>query len=223
MTPASLDFTEVGDTATLLAVVSDANGHPIHDAEVQWSSADSSVATVDRSGLVTATANGRTTITARADSASGTATVSVRQVASVVSMTPASLDFTEVGDTATVMAVVSDANGHPIHDAAVQWSSADSSVATVDRSGLVTATANGRTTITARARIRRPERPTVSVRQVASVVSMTPASLDFTEVGDTATVMAVVSDANGHPIHDAEVRWSSADSSVATVDPDQAS
>ena len=170
-----------------------------------------------RSGLVTATANGRTTITARADSASGTATVSVRQVASVVSLTPASLDFTEVGDTATVMAVVSDANGHPIHDAEVQWSSADSSVATVDRSGLVTATANGRTTITARADSASGT-AAVSVRQRASVVSITPDVLDFAEVGDTATVMAAVSDANGHPIHDAEVRWSSADSFVATVD-----
>ena len=147
VTPEETTLTALGDTVRLRAEVRDQNGQVITGATAEWSSADSSVATIDQSGLVTATANGRTTITARAASASGTASVSVRQRASVVSIAPDSLDFAEIGDTATVMAVVSDANGHPIQDAEVQWSSADSAVATVDASGLVLAVGVGETSI----------------------------------------------------------------------------
>ena len=79
VTPEEATLTALGHTVRLRAEVRDQNGHVMTGATAEWSSADSSVATVDRSGLVTATANGRTTITARADSASGTAAVSVRQ------------------------------------------------------------------------------------------------------------------------------------------------
>ncbi|MGH7579456.1 MAG: alpha/beta hydrolase fold domain-containing protein [Gemmatimonadales bacterium] len=67
----------VGQTATLTATVLDAEGSPIPDAAVTWSSSDPSVAGVDGAGVVTALAPGSASITAATDGHDGTAEVSV--------------------------------------------------------------------------------------------------------------------------------------------------
>ena len=80
VSPRDTTLTALGHTVRLRAEVRDQHGQVMTGATAEWSSADPSVVTVDQTGLVTATANGRTTITARAGSASGTAAVSVRVV-----------------------------------------------------------------------------------------------------------------------------------------------
>ena len=77
VTPDSLRLEVPGDTARLAAEVLDQIGRPLIDARVQWSSSDATVATVDSSGLVTATGNGTATITATSGGAQGTVGVSV--------------------------------------------------------------------------------------------------------------------------------------------------
>ena len=77
ISPAELVFTAVGDTATLTASASDASGNTIADAEVTWASADTLVATVGTNGLVTATGNGSTQVTATSGPASTMASVRV--------------------------------------------------------------------------------------------------------------------------------------------------
>ena len=77
ISPASATLHSLGETAQLTAEVRDQNGYTMANAAVAWMSSDPSVATVVASGLVTAVANGTTTVTARAGSASGTATVTV--------------------------------------------------------------------------------------------------------------------------------------------------
>ena len=57
--------------------MSDANGNPIVGAAVIWSSSDQAVATVDAAGLVTAVAEGTSTVTATSGTASGSVTVTV--------------------------------------------------------------------------------------------------------------------------------------------------
>ena len=71
------DTVAIGDTLRLLAEAYDENGHRVDEATFTWSSNRPSVATVDGSGLVTGIAEGRTTITAAAGDASGTAVVTV--------------------------------------------------------------------------------------------------------------------------------------------------
>ena len=66
--PASLTFHAAGDTARLSATVIDAEGKAEDDAAVTWKSADSTVATVDTTGLVTARTSGVTIVTATYDS-----------------------------------------------------------------------------------------------------------------------------------------------------------
>ncbi len=215
VSPDSVALTALGQTARLTAEVRDQNGQVMTGAAVAWLSSDGSVATVNESGLVTATGNGGTTVTARAGSVSGTAAVTVRQLPAAVTVAPESLTLRSPGDTATVTATVTDANGHMIEVPEVLWASADTSVALVDAEGLVTAVSAGATDVTAMAG-GATAAVAVTVEPPPSI-SIEPASLRFTALGDTARLTA--RDAAGHPIDTARVRWSSRDSRVATVGP----
>src|SRR5207253_4430583 len=67
-----------GDTIRFTAVATDSLGHPIPGKVFTWSSSNTAIATIDATtGKATAVAIGNTTITARVDSASGTAVLNV--------------------------------------------------------------------------------------------------------------------------------------------------
>lgn len=67
---------KVGETQQFTASVIDENGDTT-DVDVEWSSSDEAIATIDQTGLATGIAVGATTITATADDVSGTATLAV--------------------------------------------------------------------------------------------------------------------------------------------------
>ena len=69
-----------GDTLRLGATATDANGHAVPGAAFTWGSSDDAVATVDTSGLVRAAEDGTATITATSGKASGSASVTVKQL-----------------------------------------------------------------------------------------------------------------------------------------------
>ena len=125
---------DVGNFDTLIATV-----HPedATDKSVNWTSSDSNVATVDRSGNVTAVKEGQATITVTTNDGGFTDTcqVTVSQKIQVVGvlLNKSSLALGE-GDSETLIATV-----HPddASDKSVTWSSSDSSVATVDNNGKV--------------------------------------------------------------------------------------
>ena len=215
--PASVTLAALGDTARLVAQVRDQSGSLMAGVAVTWSSSAPGTVTVDATGLVTAVAAGSATITAAAGSVSGSAAVAVHQVPATLTLAPDSLTFEAVGDTATVVATVLDANGHAISGTQVAWASGDTLVATVDATGLVTAVAAGSATITAAAGSVSGS-AAVAVHQVPATLTLAPDSLTFEAVGDTATVVATVLDANGHAISGAQVAWTSGDTLVATVD-----
>ena len=116
-----------------------------------WSSGDTAVATVDTSGLVTAVANGRATVTALSGEVSDTASIAVSQIAATVEITPATRTLA-AGDTVRLVATATDGNGHVVEAAAFGWTSSDTAVASVDNLGLVTGVAEGTATITAAGR-----------------------------------------------------------------------
>ena len=150
LTPDTLAFTALGQSAELAAEVRDQAGRVMTEAAVSWSSADTTVTTVDSAGLVMAVGSGETTVTATAVEASGEAVVKVMQSAGSVVVSPPT-DTVALGDTLRLVAEAYDENGHRVDGAVFSWSSSDVSVARVDGSGLVTAVAEGRTTITATA------------------------------------------------------------------------
>ena len=67
----------LGDTTRLAAAVISAEGDTVHDAAVTWSSADTAIATVDSTGLVTSVDYGNTQITATSGSLTATAEVEI--------------------------------------------------------------------------------------------------------------------------------------------------
>ena len=148
--PSSATLMSFSETVQLSATVLDGNGQPVADAAVTWSSSDASVATVSSQGLVTAVGNGDARITARSGTASASVPVTVMQSAGSIVIEPSSVSLMSLGETVQLTAVVLDANGQPVADAAVTWSSSDASVATVSNQGLVTAVGNGDARITAR-------------------------------------------------------------------------
>ena len=151
VTPATAELAALGATVQLSARVLDQNGQAMAGAAVAWSSSDASVASVDASGLVAAVGNGTGTITATSGGASGNASVTVAQAAVKLEVAPDSIDALLPGDTLRLSAEATDANGHAIADAAFDWSSSDTLVATVDTAALVRAVGPGNATVTAMA------------------------------------------------------------------------
>ena len=149
VSPATDELTALGATVQLTAEVRDQNARMMAGATVTWSSGDTSVATVDASGLVTATGNGTATIAASAGSASGSAVVTVTQSVASVEVSPSVYELTASGATVQLTAEALDGNGHGVAGAEFSWESSDVAVATVDASGLVTAVRGGNATITA--------------------------------------------------------------------------
>ena len=150
ITPATAELTALGATVQLSARVLDQNGQAMVGANVTWASSNAAVATVSFDGLVTAVAIGATTIAATAGTASGEAAVTVIQSPISVVVSP-SADTVPAGDTLRLVAEAFDENEHRIESAEFTWSSSDSSVATVDGSGLVRGVTEGAASVTASA------------------------------------------------------------------------
>ncbi len=123
VTPLSVEAHTSGQTFQFSARVVDDQGNPVTGATVAWSSSAEAVATVSQSGLATVAGQGRATITARVETASGTATV-------VADLKPAAL-IKVSGDNQTVPALtqapenptvrVTDAAGLPLSGQAVEF------------------------------------------------------------------------------------------------------
>ena len=134
---------DVGKSYTLTKTVSPSNAATSYT----WSSSNTSVATVDENGKVTAKQVGTATITvttANGKTASCNVTVqAVQAVPTSVSLNKTSLTL-DVGKSYTLAKTVSPSNAVTSYT----WSSSNTSVATVDSNGKVTAKKAGTATIT---------------------------------------------------------------------------
>ena len=175
--PAAHTLEAIGDTVELAAVVLDQHENAMADVMVTWSSGDDAVATVDENGLVTAVDNGMAEITAQAGDAMGTASITVAQVPTSISIEVAAdaTTLTEIGQTLKLMVSVSDANENAIAEPAVTWMSGDENVVTVDEEGLVEAVGNGMTEVTA---------ASGDVSAMVSITVMAPSEGEDGEGGD---------------------------------------
>jgi uncharacterized protein YjdB len=117
---------------------------------VDWSSSDTSEATVSGTGLVTGVAPGTVTLTAALDSLSGTTsvTVTIANLASIA-VTPNNASILSDGtEQFKAIGTLTDGTTTDI-TGEVTWNSSNTSVATINSSGLATAQATGTTNITA--------------------------------------------------------------------------
>jgi uncharacterized protein YjdB len=195
-----------GNTLTLVATVLPSNAT---NKTVTWSS-NSSNATVNGSGTITAISLGSAVITARCGSLTATCVISITVAVSSVSVSPTSISIGTVS-TKTITATVLPSNAA---NKAVVWSSANPSIATVSNSGVVTGVNTGSTTITVQ---------TVDMARTATVavyvfVSVQSVSLNSTSIslalGSTFQSVATVLPSNAT---NKAVSWQSLMPSVATV------
>ena len=137
----------VGESITLTATVSPDNAT---NKSVTWSSDDEAVATVDENGNVSANSVGTATITATADGVTAECTIIVEE--KVIPVESITLNKTEaeifVGAEEKLTATVlpEDATNKD-----VTWTSSDTTIATVDSNGKVTAKSVGTAAIKAKA------------------------------------------------------------------------
>ena len=138
-----------GQTVQLTATPKDVNGNPLTGRTITWSSSNTSVATVNASGLVSGVVAGSATITATSEGQSGTAAITVTSVpVAAVTVSPATASV-QAGQAVQLTATPKDANGNPLAGRTITWSSSNTSVATVSSSGLVSGVVAGSATITA--------------------------------------------------------------------------
>lgn len=216
LVPDIITFAAIGESAQLQVMALDANGYPMN-VDVNVSSSDPAVASVNAAGLVTAQANGTATVTATVGMMSSSVSVSVDQHVASVSLVPIDTStLNTIGATVQLQAIARDANGHAL-PVEFDWASSDPSITTVEGTGRVTARGQGMTEVTASSGgFSDALTVDLSLRQVALVV-VTPSSFLLEAFDATVQLQVEVLDADGRAIA-APVDWASSDPAIAAVD-----
>ena len=196
-----------GDSRTLVAIVQPDNAT---DKTVRWTSSDSSVASVDQNGTITAVGGGKATITASSGGFSATCSVDVDIPVKSISL-DVNVLYLEKGRFAILTATVLPDDAM---DKRVQWSSDNPAVATVDQNGRVEAVGVGKAKITATAGGYSAYCSVTCVIIPVAAVTLDKTSLSLAK-GSSATLTATVAPRDAT---DKTVQWSSDNPSVATVD-----
>lgn len=136
---------QVGKGENLTAVIAPSNAS---DKNVQWTSSDTNVASVDNSGYVRAKNPGKATITVKTNNGGKTAAceVTVPAVPTGVILNPKNLTL-RVGDSDTLTAQVTPEG---VGGVSLYWVSGDKNIVTVDGNGTVTAVSPGTAKIAVR-------------------------------------------------------------------------
>ena len=139
-----------GQTRQLTAVARDATNTAITGVPFQWTSATPTTATVDGNGLVRGVSVGTVSISAAVGTVSGASSVSVTAVPVATVTVAPSAPNVAAGQTVQLTATLRDTGGNVLALRPIQWSSSNTSRATVNpTTGLVTTLLAGKgTTVT---------------------------------------------------------------------------
>ncbi len=194
-----------------------------NNQQVNWTSSDNSVATVDSAGIITAIKQGNIKITATTTDNKLSASCNLNVINNTVSVTGITLNRTDaqlyVGNRITLQASVAPNNAT---EKGIKWESSDNSIATVDSYGVVTGISEGNvviTVITASGNKTAVSNITVKqAPQAVASVNVNGISLDKTNIelgiNGTLTLVATINPANAT---NKDVTWSSGNTGIATV------
>ena len=136
----------IGASESLVATISPSNAT---NKDVEWTSSNTNVATVDTTGKVTGVSAGSATITVKTKDGAKIATCNVTVKNSVIPVTGVTLNKTALnlvtGASESLVATISPSNAT---NKDVEWTSSNTNVATVDTTGKVTGVSAGSATIT---------------------------------------------------------------------------
>lgn len=210
----------VGGTTKVKATITPSSA----DQSITFSSANDKIATVDQNGTVTGVAVGETTITATSKKykdpetekyLSGTVNIKVTENIVHVSKLEISIDnkILNVNGTAQITTKVTPDNATYKN---VVFESSDTSVATVDSTGKVTAKKVGTADITATIKEETnmtPAKITITVQEV-KVSKLSIRGATSVMVGENTTLIATIEPTNAA---NKTLKWTSSDPSKATV------
>jgi len=185
-------------------------------APIRWSMSDSTIAMVDENGVVTTTGLGDVTLKASVGTASGSATIAVKQntIGSIrISPTNSSIN---AKTSEQLAATLLDDNGRVIPGTVNNWSSSNTSVATVSSAGLVTGVARGSVIVTARVASKRAT-ATVNILDVPVATVDVSAPATTVAIGQTLQAATTLKDADGNVLTGRVVSWQSSNPALATV------
>jgi uncharacterized protein YjdB len=195
------------------------DGSPAAPVLVTWTSLRPDVASVDQSGNVVALAPGQGTIQATAAGGlTATAPVVVQQAEFTVR--EGSPLMLSPGEVDTLHVIVATQSNRTVNPLVLQWASSDQSVARVSLAGVVTAAGPGKATLTVSGLLQ-SKSIEVSVHQVVDKLSVRPRLSVEVQVPLTGTAKfeAQALTADNNPVPEAPLRWSVADPSIASFDP----
>ena len=217
VTGVSLDQTSLtlqpGDKSPLVATVEPSDAK---DTSVTWQSADTSIATVDEDGNVTAVAKGSTTVTVTTKDGDFKATCKVTVSEDVVKVTAITVSESNislgVGDSKKIIPTIKPGDAT---NKGVSWSSDNEKVATVSSDGTIKGKSEGTAKITVITKDGDFEATiNVTIKNVP-VNGITLSSSNTTmQTGTTKQLTPTVKPLNAT---NKDVTWSSSDTSVATV------
>ena len=202
----------IGSTQTLVATVTP-EGTPV---TIEWSSEDAAVAVVNEEGEVTGVGLGTTLISARAGESVATCKVTVENVKPTSINLNASILELVVGAQQSLEVILTPSNA--VAEDLV-WSSSNDKVAAVDQSGVVTAVAEGKATITVKCNggtvAATCQVEVVIKEEIVTVteIAINPVSLNLEE-GQKSVLTLVVTPENA-VVED--LQWETSDAEVATV------
>lgn len=209
--PSSITLKE-GESASVNASVVPANAIP---TELQYSSSDSTVASVDNYGTVTAKKAGTAVITITEPMSKSIATVSVTVESKEILPEGINLSNTslslKVGDSAYLKGTIIPENAT---NKEITWTSSSPSVATVSNTGEVYAKGAGEATVTATTANGKKASCNVTVIGYPTKITLNTDSVIYLEVGKSMTVSYAAYPENTAAY---SVDWRSSDSSIATV------
>jgi uncharacterized protein YjdB len=210
----------VNGSAPIVGTAFNCDGNTIRNKRINYSASNTAVATVTDAGQVLAIAVGSATISAVADGKSASVQVTVTpEQAATVTVTPNTLTL-RTGNTRQLSATARNSQNVVITGRTFRWSSSNTSIASVDQTGLVIALTPGNVVITAET----DQTVGQAAIQVTPVpigsCSLTPTSAKVTTgqnasftitLRDTATVPNVI------PTQGRPIVWTSDNEVVATV------
>jgi len=226
MTPTSVEINPkeislvAGDTYLAKARVLDAAGQLIFGSSITWSSLNTTIATVNTSGTITARAAGIVDIIATA--AGGVSEkITVNVVGRVATSVGSNLDRISIraGSSAQLSASLYDQFGKQLTNNSYTWTSLNTGIATVNSSGLVLAVSPGVATIRIAAQGCTKDVIVTVLDSADSIarVLVEPKYLTM-YVSDVFAVTSLAFDSSGREIIGFDPAWTVADGSVAEMD-----
>jgi uncharacterized protein YjdB len=211
-------------TLQLAATVVDASGREITGHTVTFQSSDTTVLTVDDSGLLTSVGGtGSSLISAVSGDITAEVEAAVALPPSAIVVSPRSLEL-DTGQEAGLAFTVTDENGEPVPGAQVAFQGSDPAIVRVvavdwsDEILFVTGLGIGTATVTLTRDGLRTEVP-VTVGRFPTFAAITPSNLVLSS-GGSQQVTAALFDRTGDEIDVlSPFTWSSSDEAVVTVSP----